>query len=50
MYHDGAGVYGRLLDPKRFEQKEFLALGLAGIDGQSAGRLTVDFTFATARK
>ena len=35
---------GRLLDPERLEQREFLALGLAGVDREAPRRQSVDFS------
>src|SRR3954470_9532627 len=35
--HDGGGVRAGLLDPERLEEREFLALGLPGVDRKSAG-------------
>src|SRR6476660_4977850 len=45
MHDDGIGVGGRLFDPERLEQGEFLPLGLAGVDCESPRRQSVDFSF-----
>ncbi len=45
MHDDGIGISGRLFDPERLEQGEFLPLGLAGVDCESPRRQSVDFSF-----
>ena len=42
MHDNRIGIRGRFLDPERFEQREFLAFGLAGVDREPPRRQSVN--------